>query len=370
MKVKDLGKVVDGIAPLGLALEWDNVGLLIGSGKAEVKKVLLAIDVTKAVIKEAKRLGCDTILSYHPVIWDGLKRVTAEGKTSHIYDLVRSGINVFSFHTAYDLAAGGVNDELAAILGIVDGEAIGDFVESPEGVYYKVVTFVPVGQVNKVARAMFKAGAGSIGNYSRCSYRTEGVGTFLPQEGANPAIGKKGKLERVQEIKLESIVAERDVEAVIAAIQKAHPYETPAYDVFRQYQVGGRFGLGRMGKLGKPAKVADLIADIKKVTGAEAVGMIGPEKRTVRRAAVCAGSCGKIINTVMSSGCDLYLTGELKHHQALAAQEAGLTCICLSHSVSERFALKKLAKLLKKELEDVTITVSKKDADPFRWKSV
>ena len=139
MKLKDLGQVVDGIAPVGLALDWDNVGLLIGSSEAEVEKVLLTIDVTKAVVDEAKRLGCDTILSYHPVIWDGLKRITAEGDTSHIYDLVRSGINVFSFHTAYDMAAGGVNDELAAILGIVDGEAIGDFVDSPELGYLRLV---------------------------------------------------------------------------------------------------------------------------------------------------------------------------------------------------------------------------------------
>ena len=133
MKLRELGKIVDGIAPLKLALDWDNVGLLIGSNEAVVKKVLLTIDVTREVIDEAKKLGCDTIISYHPVIWDGLKRITAEGETSHIYDLVRSGINVFSFHTAYDMAAGGVNDELAAILGIVDGEAIGDFVDSPEG---------------------------------------------------------------------------------------------------------------------------------------------------------------------------------------------------------------------------------------------
>ena len=117
MKIKDLGKVVDGIAPLKLALDWDNVGLLIGSEEAEVSNVLLTIDVTKGVVAEAKSKGCDTILSYHPVIWDGLKRITAEGDSSHIYDLVRSGINVFSFHTAYDMAAGGVNDELAAILG-------------------------------------------------------------------------------------------------------------------------------------------------------------------------------------------------------------------------------------------------------------
>ena len=147
----------------------------------------------------------------------------------------------------------------------------------------------------------------------------------------------------------------------------AHPYETPAYDVFRQYEIGAKFGLGRIGELTKPTSMTALIKNIKKVTGAKAIGLIGPAKRTVNKAAVCAGSCGAIVNTVIAENCDLYLTGELKHHQALAAAEAGLTCICLSHTVSERFALKNLAKVLKKQLKDVTITVSKTDADPFKW---
>ena len=141
MKLKQIAAEIEKIAPLKLALDWDNVGLLIGCDNADVKKVLMTIDVTKGVVAEAKKLKCDTILSYHPVIWDGLKRITADGETSHIYDLVRSGINVFSFHTAFDMAAGGVNDGLAAILGLQNPEPIGDFVDSPEGTYYKLITF-------------------------------------------------------------------------------------------------------------------------------------------------------------------------------------------------------------------------------------
>jgi putative NIF3 family GTP cyclohydrolase 1 type 2 len=159
------------------------------------------------------------------------------------------------------------------------------------------------------------------------------------------------------------------VEAVIAAMRKAHPYETPAFDVFKHHNVEGKFGLGRMGKLAKPTSMTDLIANIKKVTGAKAVGIIGKQRRTVRKAAVCAGSCGKILNSAIDAGCDLYLTGELKHHMALAASESGMTCICLSHTVSERFALKKLVKQLQNQLKGVTIRQSKKDADPFNWMS-
>ena len=185
-----------------------------------------------------------------------------------------------------------------------------------------------------------------------------------------PSIGKKGRLEKVPEIKFETIVPEDKLETVIVAMKKAHPYETPAFDVFKLYNKPDKFGLGRIGKLAKPLSIKQIIGRIKNSTGAKAVGLVGNEKQLVETAAVCAGSCGKIINSVIAANVDLYVTGELKHHQALAAQEAGLACICLSHSVSERFILDKFAKQLQEKLKQVTIRISRKDADPFIWKSI
>ncbi len=367
MKIDRIAEQVELIAPLALAQDWDNVGLLVGDKNKNIKKILMTIDVTMDVVKEAKAKKIDLILSYHPIIWDGLKKVTADGESAPVYELIRAGINVFSIHTAYDVALGGVNDQLAEIIGLKDAEPIGDYVESPEGVGFKVIVFVPTENVGKVSNAMFAAGAGRIGNYSHCGFQTEGEGTFRPLEGSNPTIGKKGEVKSVIEVKLESVVKKENVKAVIDAMREVHPYETPAFDVVRHYDVEKKFGLGRIGKLGKATPLKNIIANIKKVTGAKAVGIVGKQNRTVRTGAVCAGSCGKILNEVISQECDLYLTGELKHHQAIAAQEAGVTCICLSHTVSERFALKKLAKQLKKGLKDVTIAVSTKDADPFVW---
>ena len=153
-------------------------------------------------------------------------------------------------------------------------------------------------------------------------------------------------------------------------MREAHPYEEPAFDVIKLYNERAKYGLGRIGKLKKAARVSQIIEKVKKATGAKAIGIVGSEKKLVNKAAVCAGSCGKIINTVIAEGCDLYLTGELKHHQALAAQEAGVTCLCLSHTVSERFMLKKLAGQLRGRLGNVKIKVSRKDADPFKWKEL
>jgi len=351
MKIKDIAEQIEKTAPLKLAQGWDNVGLLIGDAQHSVKNILLTIDITGEVVAEAKRLKTDLIVSYHPVIWDGLKKITTDDSASVVYDLIRSGIAVFSIHTALDASAGGVNDGLAEMVGITDAKPIGDYVESPQGDNYKLVVFVPVDSLDEVSNAVFAAGAGFIGNYSHCGFTARGEGSFLPREGSSPAIGKKGKLEKVSEIRFETIVPAEKLTDCITAMKKAHPYEEPAFDVFKLYNSQDKFGLGRIGKLSKPTQLAKIIERIKRYTGAKAFGIIGKGNRLVKKAAVCAGSCGKIINLVIVQKCDLYLTGELKHHQALAAQEAGLTCICLSHSVSERFILKKFAKQLQKQVK-------------------
>ncbi len=370
MKAKDIGAVVEKIAPLGLAQSWDNVGLLIGDPDRPIKNILLTIDITQAVVAEAKALKTDLILAYHPVIWNGLKQIRTDDGSRTVYELIRAGIAVFCIHTALDAVGGGVNDGLAEIVGIEDPKPIGDYVEYSPQEAYKLVVFVPVNALAAVSNAVFEAGAGWIGNYRDCGFHTNGTGTFLPLEGANPAIGKQGKLEQVREYRFETIVPAARLQAVVEAMKKSHPYEMPAFDVIKLFDYASRFGLGRIGTLAQPMRLDRIIEQVKRRTGAKAVGLVGDQKRLVRKAAVCAGTCGEILNLVIAGGADLYLTGELKHHQALAAQEAGLTCICLSHTVSERFILKKVAGQVKKLAKDLNVRVSKKDADPFTWKNV
>jgi dinuclear metal center YbgI/SA1388 family protein len=370
MKIKDVATAIGKIAPLKLAQGWDNVGLLIGSSQQDVKNILLTIDITGPVVAEARRLKTDLIVSYHPVIWDGLKKITTEGPTGVVYDLIRCGIAVFSIHTALDSATGGVNDGLAEIVGIQDGKPIGDYVDITLDEIYKLVVFVPIDAVAKVSEAVFAVGAGRMGNYSHCGFQAQGTGTFLPLEGARPAVGRRGKLEKVPEVRFETIVPAEKLDDCIAAMKKAHPYEMPAFDCLKLYNPQTKFGLGRIGRLARPSRIDRIVKRIKRFTGTRAVGIIGDQRRLVKTAAVCAGSCGEIINSVIAAKAELYVTGELKHHQGLAAQEAGLTCICLSHTVSERFMLKKLARQLQKQLRQVTIRISKKDAEPFKWKNI
>ncbi len=370
MKLSKITERIENIVPLNLAQEWDNVGLLIGDGNQEVKNILLTIDITADVLEEAKKQNAHLILSYHPVIWDPVKKITARGQTSIVYNLIRSQIAVFSVHTALDVVKGGVNDKLAEIVGIENPRPIGDFVENGDGQYYKFIVFVPEEAVKTVSDAVFTAGAGNIRNYSKCSFQSPGTGTFLPGANAKPAVGRKGHLQKVNEIKFETIVPAPKVFPVIEAMKKTHPYEEPAFDVIKLHNLEAPAGLGRIGALKSPTSLSKLLSKIKSRTGAKIAGLVGDEKRIVKTAAVCAGSCGKIINSVIQQKADLYLTGELKHHHALAAREANLSCVCLSHTVSERFVLKNLADKLRNELRNVKISVSEKDTDPFRWKKI
>lgn len=367
MKLHRITDVLEGMAPLSLAQPWDNVGLLVGDAQAEVRTLLLTIDTTQAVVAEAKQRNAELIVSYHPILFEGAKRLTTPGSNAPVVDLIQNRIAVYSFHTALDVVDGGVNDALAEAIGIQDPKPIGDFVEDPDVPAYKLITFIPQHQVDEVAEALYQAGAGRIGHYSHCGFHTRGKGTFFPLEGARPAIGRQGRLEQVEEIRLETVVRSDRIQAVVAALRRAHPYETPAFDVFRHHDVERTLGLGRWGNLDPVVNLDTLMGRIKSNIGAKTVGVVGSRKKQYTRAAVCAGACGKIIDQVMALACDLYVTGELRHHTALAAQEAGLTCLCLSHSVSERFVLKKIAGQLKKQLPDVKIHVSRIDRDPFEW---
>ncbi|NQT02174.1 MAG: Nif3-like dinuclear metal center hexameric protein [Planctomycetes bacterium] len=220
MKIRDIAERIEKIVPLKLAQDWDNVGLLIGDARKNVKRILLTIDITADVVAEAKKLKTDLIVSYHPVIWDGLKKITSEGPSSTVHELIRRNIAVFSIHTALDVVTGGVNDGLAEIIGIEDGKPIGDYVVNPADDNYKLVVFVPAESLAKVSNAVFAAGAGAMGNYSDCGFSTDGTGTFLPLEGAKPAIGHKGQLEKVLEIRFETIVPAEKLDKVIAAMRR------------------------------------------------------------------------------------------------------------------------------------------------------
>ncbi len=362
MNVRDICRTFEEIAPLAYAAEWDNVGLLIGDGASRVGKLMLCIDLTADVLDEAFAAKAQMVMAYHPVIFKTVSRVTADAAPV-VYRAARKGLAVYSMHTALDCAAGGTNDVLAGVLGATDCRPL----EVVEPGRCKIVTFVPNEDLSAVADAAFAAGAGVIGEYSECSFFSHGIGTFHGSEASRPTVGEAGRHEAVEENRLEMVAPRSAVAAVCQAIRSEHSYEEPAIDVYPLEATNARRGLGRVGRLAKPTPLSILTERLKKKLGLRHILQAGPnDDRPVGVVAVAAGSCGSMWRQAAAAGATLYVTGEMKHHEALAAAAAGLSVICLGHSNSERITLKHLAERLGEALPKLDVQLSTADRDPFK----
>ncbi len=366
MKLSEFVDVLDRIAPLRYAEAWDNVGLLAGDPSQPVTSAMLCIDYTPEVASEARNLNCDCIIAYHPPIFDAIKRLTSDGPSSLIHDAIRRGVAIYSPHTALDVAEGGTNDMLADAVELADRAPLRPL--PGKSTEYKLVTFVPEAAVDQVSAALFTAGAGRIGNYSHCSFRSPGHGTFLGGVGTNPTAGQPGRLESPAEIRLEMIVPVARVSDVIAAMRQLHPYEEPAFDLVTLAAVPPGLGLGRIGSLATAVPAVQIVDRIKTELGLSSVLMAGDVDRVVSKAAVCAGACGNLLDDAINAGAQFYLTGEIRHHDAIKAVRAGMTVLCTLHSNSERAVLKRVKARLE-ALPGVPdrpmIRLSETDRDPF-----
>ncbi len=362
-KLSTILKALDAIAPLSLAEPWDNVGLIAGDPGARVSRAIACIDYTPAVAREAREQRCELVLAYHPPLFDGVKKITADGPSSLVFDAIARGVAIYSPHTALDIADGGTNDMLADALALQDRRPLKLISGATQ--QYKLVTFVPESAIEAVSTALFDAGAGHIGKYSSCGFRSEGTATFFGSAETRPAVGQSQTLEKVPEIRVETLVPIEQVAAVLAALKHSHPYEEPAFDLLQLAAPPRSVGMGRIGTLPGDVTADMLINRLKRELGIDHVLAAGDTSKLVRRAAVCAGSCGKLLDDVLAAKADLYLTGEMRHHDAIKAARCGLTVVCTLHSNSERAVLKRLAQRLRDETT-LEVLLSQADQDPFR----
>ncbi|HVP10819.1 MAG TPA: Nif3-like dinuclear metal center hexameric protein [Phycisphaerae bacterium] len=368
MKVKALVEAMEKIAPTWAAEEWDNVGLLVGSEAWKASRAMLTVDLTPAVLGEASGGGFDVIVAYHPPIFRPVKRMTPDGREQAglAAEALARRIAVYSPHTAWDAAVGGTNDTLAGLCGLDDvrpAASVG--AGDPK---YKLVVFVPASHVERMAEAIYKAGAGRIGDYEKCSFRLRGQGTFFGTETTDPVVGRRGRLERVEEIRLEAIFPRRALAEVTAAIRRFHPYEEPAFDVYPLETVlDRRMGQGRIGRFAKPVTLRGLARSLACRVKAGSIVTIGGAGTRLRRGVVWVGAAGSA-PLAACKPCgpgDVVITGEVRHHEALQYQRQGVAVIALGHWASERPALKPMAAGLKKLLPDVAVAISRADRDPF-----
>jgi dinuclear metal center YbgI/SA1388 family protein len=361
MKLEELTCAMEAIAPTRLAESWDNVGLLVGDPQQSISRAMLCIDYTPEVACEAAGEKCDAIVAYHPPLFHAVKRLTAG---SLIFDAIRRGVAIYSPHTALDVADGGTNDMLADAIGITPDSRGPLRLVEPKASQYKLVTFVPPEHLDRVAAALFDAGAGRIGNYTQCSFRSPGRGTFFGEEGTNPAVGESGKLESAEEVRLETVMPIARLNEVLKALRQSHPYEEPAFDLVQLAAPPEKVGQGRIGTLPQ-ADRAEVIERIKKALELSHLLVAGPQRGAVSLAACCAGACGDMLDDAIRAEAQLYLTGEMRHHDAVKATAAGMTVVCTLHSNSERAVLKRLSARLAEALPDLKTVLSRQDRDPF-----
>ncbi|MEM1011919.1 MAG: Nif3-like dinuclear metal center hexameric protein [Planctomycetota bacterium] len=360
--IGDLQSAMESIAPTRLAESWDNVGLLVGDAAAELSGVSLCIDLTADVLAEARQSGANAVVAYHPPIFKDVKTLHAGDV---VFDAIRQGVAVYSPHTALDVAPGGTNDVLADLLYLTHRKPLAPKPASKGDL--RLVTFVPADHADDVAKALFDAWAGSYGDYDSCAFRTTGTGSFRGLDGSNPAIGQPGQLETVKEVRLETTLPAGKADEVVAALRQTHPYEEVAFDLLRREPDPAQVvGLGRIGDFDEPVPRDVLFGRIRRELNVGELLVAGPVDGEVKRIACCAGSCGDLLDSAAKQGAELYVTGELKHHDALRAAKLGLTAVCVLHSNSERPTLDVLRRRLSDLLPaSVEVAVSHVDRDPF-----
>ena len=368
VKISSLLRLLEEFAPRQYAMDWDNVGLQMGGIEDTVSRILVCLDVTEEVIEEAINDKIDFIISHHPIIFKPIKNILKDNpQGSLIHKAIKNNISIYCGHTNVDIAPGGLNDYLARKLGL-QATSILDVTQAEK--LFKLVVFVPEEYQEDVAVAIASEGAGHIGNYSNCSFRSLGTGTFMAMEGTNPFIGEKGQLEKVQEVRLETIVSEKRLKKVIEKMLTSHPYEEVAYDLYPLSLEGSKVGIGRIGTLQEGQRLSSLIETIKKVLKLDNVRVVGDINSSIRKLCIVNGSGAEYIKAAINNGCDCLITGDVKYHEAQMALELGLKVIDAGHFETENIFIELMANYLEARIQEERLSIevmkSSINVNPFK----
>ncbi len=349
VKVKDIMAIMEKNFPLYIAEDWDNVGLQVGSRDKVVKKIVIALDLDELILNKALKFGADLIITHHPLFFKAIKSIDYNSPAGSLLKaIISSDLAVYSAHTNLDAAEEGMNQVLAERLEL---QNIQPLFSDHEDKLVKLTVFVPYTHLEQVRDAINKAGAGHIGNYSDCSFRTGGTGTFRPQDGSQPFLGTKNVLEEVDEFRLETIAYERNLAIIIKAMVQAHPYEEVAYDIYPLLNQGKIYSIGRRGLWPEKTNLKSCAEYVKTKLGLEAVRVAGELNREISRVAVVGGAGASLINKIITQQIDLLITGDLKYHEAQEANKWGIAVIDAGHLETEQIISPYLAGLIKTEIQ-------------------
>lgn len=366
MILKELVSSLDEIFHKSLAADWDRVGLQIGNERRDIKKILITLDLDNEAIEEAVGNDADLVISHHPTMFDPIDSVTYSNDTGKkVMRLVENKISAYAAHSNYDIMDEGLSDILAQKLGLKNIKSIGDHKKQ----WYKFVIFSPPGSHKKIVKAICGSGGGKFKDYSCCTFSSPGKGTFLPEKDAHPFIGNIGELSIVDEVRMECIVDEENLKQLIKDVIEVHPYEEPAYDIYKIENQLKNTGFGRYGRVEQPAVFKEYIKVLKKNLQIADIGWIdrgikNTGDRLINKVAVAGGSVNSITKELTGIDCDLVIAGEISYHNAIKISESGKIVAVIGHGTSEKYAIDGIYNRLVRFFKDNNI-----DMDVFKSKS-
>ncbi|MBP5687674.1 MAG: Nif3-like dinuclear metal center hexameric protein [Muribaculaceae bacterium] len=362
MKVKEITDAIEAVAPLYLQESWDNSGMQVGDQDSEVTGVVLCTDVREEIVDEAIERGANMIISHHPLLFRGLKKIVGRSYQERIVaKAIKNDITIYCAHTNMDSAVGGVNFKMAEKLGMTGVRVL----DPQQGTQRKIVVFVPTEAVAMVEKAMCDAGAGRLGNYDNCTYSMNGEGHYRALDGAEPWAGKVGEKHSEPEVRLEVLVHKALCGRVVAAMIKAHPYEEPAFDIIALENGDKYAGLGVIGDV-EPQDARGFLEKVKNAFEVEAVRYSGNLDRQVRRVAMCGGAGADFIGLAMSQGADVYITGDMKYHE-FQGNEERIILADIGHYESEHYTKEIFYDIISKKNPNFAVDFAKSEKNQVKY---
>ncbi len=363
MTVNEVTAALEALAPLPYAEDFDNVGLLVGDPQWEVSNILVTLDTLEKTVDEAIAKDCNLIISFHPIIFSGLKKITGKNYVERvILKCIKNDIAIYAIHTALDNVPAGVNKGMCDALGLVDTGIL----IPKKGNIKKLTTYVPKNEVIHVREALFKAGAGSIGNYDNCSFSTKGKGSFRGNENSNPTVGEKGQLHLEKEVQLNITFEAHKERQVLDALFKSHSYEEVAYEVYTLDNVAQNVGMGMVGYLAMPMDEMAFLRHVQKSFHCGGVRFSELQDKPVQKVAVLGGSGSFAIEAAKASGADAFITADLKYHQFYQA-EGKIVLVDIGHYESEQYTKNILTQYLTEKFTNFAVILSDEDTNPIKY---
>ncbi len=363
MIVKNITDAIEQLAPLAYAEDFDNVGLLIGNYDTRITGVLVTLDSLEETVDEAIAKKCNLIVSFHPIIFNGLKKLNGSNYVERIViKAIKNNIAIYAMHTALDNSQYGVSAKICEIIGLKNTKVL----IPQKGLIKKLTTYVPLKNTDELRKALFIAGAGNIGNYKNCSFNIEGKGTYLGNEASNPAIGEKGKLHTEPETFI-SVIFEKHLERkVLNALFNNHPYEEVAYDVVSLDNIHQNIGMGMVGELKEPTDVNSFFNLLKERFSLKIIRHSDILKNKIKKVAVLGGSGSFAIDRAKQVGADIFITADLKYHDFYKAENQ-IVLADIGHYESEQFTKNLLVDYLTKKFTNFAIILSENNTNPINY---